>query len=168
MPKYLYCFLYKNVNIGRREEDYLEAIYEIVKRKGKARTTDLAEYLNVKPASVTEMLQKIAMKGLVNYKRYGGVTLTGKGEKVAIAVKERHITIKELLKYLQVPPEIAQKDACIMEHNLDPITIIQLKKFINFIKNCPKDSPLWLEHFKTYSKTGKFECKEECENLGKP
>jgi len=151
------------VDIGRREEDYLEAIYEIAERKGKARTTDLAEYLGIKPASVTEMLQKLAVKGLVNYSKYGGVTLSEKGKAVAQAVKERHITIMKLLKYLQVPPDIAQRDACIMEHNLSPITIIQLKKFINFIKNCPKNSPLWLEHFKKYSETGEFECNEECE-----
>ena len=157
------------MEIKRREEDYLEAIYEIMGRKGRARTTDLAERLGVKPASVTEMLQKLAAKGLINYRRYSGVTLSRKGEKLAQAVKERHITIMELLKYLQVPPEVAQRDACIMEHNLSPITIIQLKKFINFIKNCPKSSPLWLEHFKKYAETGEFDCQEECEkDLGKP
>jgi len=155
------------VDITRREEDYLEAIYEITKRKSKAGTMDLAEYLNVKPASVTEMLQKLRAKGLVYYKKYEGVYLTKEGKNLAHAVRERHETIRELLKYLQVPVEIAQKDACIMEHNLNPLTIIQLKKFIAFIKKCPKQGPLWLDHFKTYSKTGKFECieKGECEKI---
>ncbi|KAA0007083.1 MAG: metal-dependent transcriptional regulator [Thermoplasmata archaeon] len=151
------------MELKRREEDYLEAIYEISKRKGKARTTDLAEYLGIKPASVTEMLQKLAAKGLLEYHRYSGVVLSKKGEEVALSVRERHDTIRELLKYLQVPPDIAQRDACIMEHNLSPITIIQLKKFINFIKNCPKNAPIWLEHFKKYSETGEFDCSEECE-----
>lgn len=156
------------MGITRREEDYLEAIYEITKRKSKAGTIDLAEYLDVKPASITEMIQKLNAKGLVYYKRYDGVYLTKEGKNLARAVRERHETIRELLKYLQVPAEIAQKDACVMEHNLDPLTIIQLKKFITFIKNCPKQGPLWLDHFKIYSKTGKFECiekGEECEKI---
>jgi len=154
--------------LGRREEDYLEAIYEISKRNGRARTTYLAEYLGIKPASVTEMLQKLAQKRLIIYKPYKGVILSEEGKKIANAVRERHYTIRELLRYLLVPSDIAQRDACIMEHNLSPVTIIQLKKFINFIKNCPKNSPLWLEHFRKYSETGEFDCNEECENLGKP
>ncbi len=146
----------------RREEDYLEAIYNITKEKEHARTTDLANYLKIKPASVTEMIQKLSSKGLIDYKKYEGATLTGKGHEIGKAISESHRTIKELLKMLQIPERIADKDACTMEHDLDPLTILQLKKFVSFTKNCPKDIPQWIKHFKTYSKTGDFpsECKK--------
>ena len=147
--------------LGRREEDYLEAIYNIIREKGYARTTDIANRLGVTPSSVSEMLQKLDSKGLIEYRKYEGTILTRRGQKVAEAVKGRHDALLELLKILQVPESVADKDACTMEHNLDPITIIQLKKFINFVKNSPKGMPEWLEHFKIYSKTGRFpdECK---------
>jgi len=68
----------------------------------------------------------------------------------------------ELLKMLQIPEEIADRDACTMEHDLDEKTIEQIKKFVSFMKNCPKNIPLWMEHFKIYSERGDFpsECKE--------
>jgi Mn-dependent DtxR family transcriptional regulator len=49
-----------------------------------------------------------------------------------------------------------------MEHGLDPVTVIQIKKFVNFINNCPKGQPDWLNHFKHFSKTHQFpdKCKQ--------
>ena len=148
--------------ISRHEEDYLEAIYNIVDRKGYARTTDIAEALDVKPSSVTEMLQKLDSKCLIEYRKYEGAVLTKKGRKIGEAVKGRHDTLLALLKLLDVPEQIADKDACIMEHGLDPTTIIQLKKFIRFVKHCPNGTPECLKYFKEYSKTGNFpdECKK--------
>jgi len=152
----------EQVTLRRREEDYLKAIYNIISRKGYARTTDIAEELDIKPSSVSEMLQKLDSKGLIEYRKYEGAVLTEKGQKIGEAVKGRHDALLEFLRILQVPDEVADKDACIMEHGLNPVTIIQLKKFISFVKNCPKGMPQWLEHFKIYSETGEFpiECKK--------
>jgi len=127
----------------RREEDYLEAIYNMTKGKGYARTTDLADRLKI-------------TKGLVDYKKYEGVKLTEKGYDIGKAVSESHYAIMELLKMLQVPEAIADRDACTMEHDLDPLTIRQLKKFVGFTKDCPKEMPRWMEHFRVYSETGRF------------
>ncbi len=140
----------------RREEDYLEAIYNMTNGDENIRTTDLANHLKVKPASVTEMLQKLSSKGLIEYKKYGGVKLTKKGYDIGKAVSESHHAIMELLKMLQIPESIADRDACTMEHDLDPRTVSQLKKFVSFMKNCPKETPQWMEHFKKYSETGSF------------
>ncbi|MEA2054484.1 MAG: metal-dependent transcriptional regulator [Candidatus Thermoplasmatota archaeon] len=87
----------------RREKDYLEAIYNITKEKDYARTTDIAYYLKIKPASATEMLQKLASRGFIDYKKYEGATLTKDGYKIGKAVSERHSAILKLLKMLQVP-----------------------------------------------------------------
>ena len=147
--------------ITRREEDYLEAIYNLIKKKGYARTTSIAVELDIKPASVTEMLQKLDSKGYINYRKSEGAVLTKVGYKIGEAVRGRHEALLSLLKVLGVPEQMADKDACNMEHNLHPITIVQLKKFVSFVEHCPKGLPDWLACFREYSRTGKFpdECK---------
>jgi DtxR family Mn-dependent transcriptional regulator len=162
MPKFLLSKSFAIIMLTRKIEDYLEAILNIIEERGYAKTNYIATTLDVKPPSVTEMMKKLDEMGFVFYRKYGGVILTQKGEEIAKSVKGRHDTFLELLKLLQVPDSIADKDACTMEHDLDPKTIIQLKKFVSFVKNCPKVTPEWIEHFKIYSKTGKFpiECKK--------
>lgn len=121
--------------LSRKAEDYLEAIYVILKKKGYIRVNLIAKEMGVTAPSVCEMLMKLNEKGLVGYEKFGGVTLTKKGKEIAKAVKDRHDTIRRFLKMINVPEEIAEKDACTIEHHLDPKTIIQLKKFVDSIEN---------------------------------
>lgn len=73
-------------------EDYLKAVYELTRNEGRASTNGLAEYLNVAPASVTGMLQKLAgtKPPLVEYQKHRGVRLTAQGEKVALETIRHH------------------------------------------------------------------------------
>lgn len=73
-------------------EDYLKAIYELTRSEGRASTNALAEYLNVAPASVTGMLQKLAntQPALVEYQKHRGVLLTEQGERVALETIRHH------------------------------------------------------------------------------
>jgi len=148
--------------LSKKVEDYLEAIYVIYKRKGYARTTDIAYCLEVKPSTVTEMLRKLDSLGFIEYRKYEGAVLTKEGYNIGESVKGRHDALKNLLRFFQIPEDIADKDACTMEHGLNPATVIQIKKFVNFVNNSPKGKPNWLDHFKEYSETGDFpaECKE--------
>jgi len=77
-------------------EDYLKAIYEIEEDFGQVSTSLLAVHLNVKPASVTGMIQKLATEKprLVNYERHHGVTLTPAGRKIALEVIRHHRLIE--------------------------------------------------------------------------
>jgi len=149
------------MTVGRREEDYLETILNISGEKGVARVRDIAKKLEVSPPSVTEMLRKLDSKGLIRYRKYEGVVLTDDGKRIGEAIKGRHQALMEFLRLLDVPDPVADEDACIMEHGLNPITIIQLKKFIQFINDCPKGTPQWVEHFKEFSDTGQYP--EECD-----
>jgi DtxR family transcriptional regulator, Mn-dependent transcriptional regulator len=142
--------------LSKKVEDYLEAIYVIIKRKGYARTTDIADNLEVKPSTVTEMLNKLDSLGYIEYRKYEGAVLTDEGYKIGEAVKGRHDTLMSLLRFLCIPEDIADKDACLMEHGLDPVTVIQIKKFVKFVNKCPKGRPEWLEHFKIFSETGEW------------
>lgn len=63
------------------EENYLKTIYHLSKDMEIAVNTNaIADSLNTKAASVTDMLRKLAEKGLINYKKYQGVTLTENGK----------------------------------------------------------------------------------------
>ncbi len=144
--------------LGRRAEDYLEAIYELCGDRGYTRVKDIAEYLKVKPATVSEMLSKLSREGYVIYRKRLFVTLTEKGVEVAKEVRERRETLIKFLTALGVPKEIAERDACTIEHVLHEVTVEKLKMFVKFIENSPV-YPKWLEHFEKFCKTGKHPCR---------
>lgn len=76
--------------VQQSTEDYLKAIYQLALSESPVRTTTLADKRAVKPASVTNMVQKLADQGLVQYRKHQGVTLTPKGEKIALRVLRYH------------------------------------------------------------------------------
>ncbi|MCE9647876.1 MAG: metal-dependent transcriptional regulator [Chloroflexi bacterium] len=80
-------------------QDYLKHIYELNENGGSASTNDLAARLNIAPASVTGMLQKLAnaKPPLVIYKKHQGVTLTKNGEKAALEVIRHHRLLETFL-----------------------------------------------------------------------
>lgn len=142
-----------NEALSGRSEDYLRGLYEIIERKGYARIKDVARELGVQPSSAVEMMKKLDRKGLVAYEKYGGVTLTSKGEEIARAVRERHDTFKKFLEILLVPKDIVSKDAHVLEHRLDPKTILQFTRFVDFITSAPKHPKFvgrWMEQFRRY------------------
>ena len=141
-----------------RNEDYLEAIYTVQKRKGYAKVKDISIILGVGAPSVTEMFKKLSDEKLVNYEKYSGVTLTSRGKKIAIETRDKHNTIREFLLILGIDEDIADEDACRIEHAVNPETMARLTNFVSFVKQT-KDSPRWLDHFNYYHDTGKFiEC----------
>ena len=141
-----------------RNEDYLEAIEHIVRERGYARVKDVSETLNVGISSVTEMLQKMAGAGYVNYEKYGGVTLTKKGGGIARETRKKHLMLRELLIILGIDEKTADEDACRMEHILNRETLDRMTKFVGFVQKSEK-SPRWLDHFNYYYETGKYvEC----------
>ena len=72
------------------EENYLKAIYHLSLQSESVSTNQIAESLNTKAASVTDMLKKLADKELINYAKYQGVTLTAEGEKIALSIVRKH------------------------------------------------------------------------------
>ncbi len=144
----------KNKNkLTSNMEDYLEAIYDLIIEKGNATTGDISSRLNIKPASATEMVQKLDKLGFVKYERYKGIALTPKGEKIGKMVRKRHDILSNFLKLLGVDDDIADTDACKIEHDVDSATFDRLTKFVEFVQDAPHD-PKWLGHFEHYIKTG--------------
>jgi len=79
------------MNLSYTEENYLKAIYHIkMKSGGNAGTNAISESLLTAPASVTDMLKKLAEKNLVAYEKYKGVKLTEIGSKIATQLVRNH------------------------------------------------------------------------------
>ncbi len=117
-----------------RMEDYLEIIYELVQRKGYATLADVAEYLNVRPPSVTTMMRRLDQSGLLNYEKYRGIRLTEKGMDIAKVIHNRHSVLSEFLKVIGVSEKIANEDAESMEHHLHPQTMHRLIELMRVLK----------------------------------
>lgn len=153
----------------RTIEDYVELVYDIQEGKKRVHTNDIASALDINPASVTEIFQKLSAEGYVSYKKYSGIKLTDKGKKVALKTKKKHNTLKEFLMLLGIDKSIAEKDACEMEHILHKSTMDTIIKFVEVVKKC-EVTPFWLERLKKYVITGNLskcpnELYELCQSL---
>ncbi len=117
-----------------RMEDYLEIIYELVQHKGYATLADVAEYLNVRPPSVTTMMRRLDQSGLLNYEKCRGIQLTETGMDIAKIIHKRHSVLSEFLKMIGVSEKIANKDVESMEHHLHPQTMHRLTELMHILK----------------------------------
>ena len=141
------------INLSERQEDYLRGIRELVEEKWPTKIRDISTNLGVSPASATQMMRKLNEKKLVVYKKHGGVSLTPAGRNIAKAISLRHKTFRKFLEILLVPTHVAIKDAHILEHHLDPVTVIQFSRFVDFTTytdQSPGSAPRWEEMFKRY------------------
>jgi len=143
----------KPAKLSQSEQTYIETIYNLIAKHGYARFSDIAAELKVKPPSVTSMLQKLDEEKYVTYSPYKGVILTSKGSLLAKTLENRHYALKEFLIMIGVSEKKAEKDACEIEHKIDPDTSEKLTKFIEFVKSAPKVPP-FLQHFRQYCRTG--------------
>jgi DtxR family Mn-dependent transcriptional regulator len=117
------------------EQRYVETIHGLIQKHGYARAVDIATTLNVKPPSVTNMLQKLHEQELVVYTPYRGVVLTSKGRSLAKTLEKRHQTLRTFLIMVGVSEENAEKDACEIEHRISPETVERLTGFIEFMQS---------------------------------
>lgn len=78
-------------------QNYLKTIRELRGADGRATTCALARHLQIAPASVTNMMQRLAMDGLVEYTPYRGAALTETGEREASDVSHKHEIIERYL-----------------------------------------------------------------------
>jgi DtxR family Mn-dependent transcriptional regulator len=118
------------MQLTQSREDYLETIYELIEENTVARVKDIAARLNVRTPSVHGAIRELKKHGFVEQEPYGYVTLTATGTTEAKKVVKRHEMLRKFLLLLRVPPEIAERDACVMEHLLCPETYAAIELFI--------------------------------------
>ncbi len=98
-------------------EDYLKAIYTLAQRERPVTTTGLAAHVRVAPASVTNMIKRLARLRLVRHTPYHGVELTEAGEKVALEVIRHHRLLELYLsRHLGVSLDRVHGEADRLEH----------------------------------------------------
>jgi DtxR family Mn-dependent transcriptional regulator len=143
-------------------EDYLEAIFHIVKDKGAARPKDIAMRLKVNNSSVTGALKSLAAKKLVHYAPYDIVTLTEEGDVLARDVVRRHEALKDFfVKVLSVDPDVAELGACKMEHEVPRPILERFIQFAEYVELCPRGGTRFIEGFGYHCESG---CTlEECD-----
>ena len=102
------------------EDEYLETMYEFYEHDkfSRVRTGDLAERLNVSPASATEMIPRLSSKGFIDYERYKGAKLTEKGLEHGQMMKRRHRLAEVLLARIPFDGNM-HETACRLEHAID-------------------------------------------------
>ena len=121
--------MYPDKRNHQAEEDYLESILLISKRQESVHRIDVARDLGVSGAAVNKAVKSLMEKGYVA-EDGKHLSLTSKGEEYATSVFEKHCLIKEFLLSLGVSEQIAEEDACRMEHLLSKETVAAMKEKI--------------------------------------
>ena len=104
-------------------QDYLEQIHQLIEAKGYARAVDIAANLNVSPASVSAMIQRMDAEGFVIYEKYRGIILTEKGREIARHIIERHEVLTRLLRRVGIDEATIYNDVEGMEHHISSQTL---------------------------------------------
>jgi len=118
------------------EENYLKALLHLsaneIDNRGVG-TNQLATQLNVRPATVNNMLKKLKDKDLVDYEKYGKISLTKKGEELAIQVIRKHRLWETFLfTKLDFTWDEVHEVAEQLEHVQSEKLIEKLDKFLNY------------------------------------
>lgn len=116
-------------------ENYLETILLLQKNSTMVRSIDVARALGYSKPSVSRAMGILRNEGMLEMGENGALILTKEGSKKAKALLERHETITRfLMMTTDVSQEIAEQDACKMEHFLNEKTFKGIKKFIKEVE----------------------------------
>jgi DtxR family Mn-dependent transcriptional regulator len=127
----------------RSVEDYLKAIYDLSKDGNAVSTTEISRTLKVAPASVTEMLKKLAEKGYISHPLYHGTTLTSTGRRIAEKTVRKHRLLERFLHdVLKIDETKVHEEACEMEHALSDDAEESLCRFLRHPDRCPDDGKI--------------------------
>ena len=109
-------------------EDYLESILMIEEKKGVVHSVDIAEDRGFSKASVSVAMKKLRENGYIEMKHDGSLILLPPGREIAARIYERHKVLTDYFEFLGVDKEVAQKDACKIEHDLSEKTFLKFKE----------------------------------------
>ena len=130
--------------MSRSLEDYLKGIY-LLKRRKQYSNKNLAEYLNISPASVSEMIKKLSNE---NYLILEGrnINLTKKGSDIAVNIIRKHRVWEVfLVEKLGYDTDEIHEEAEVLEHVTSDKLLQKLEKFLFYPKECPHGSPIFYD-----------------------
>jgi DtxR family Mn-dependent transcriptional regulator len=125
------------------KENYIKAVFHLQQEQENVTTNALAEALQTKPASVTDMLKKLKTQKLLQYEKYRGVKLTAEGKKVAMQIIRKHRLWEFfLVEKLQFGWEEVHEIAEELEHISSKKLIDRLDAFLDFPRSDPHGDPI--------------------------
>lgn len=118
-------------------ENYLRAVYQLGRSGAGVRLTDLANIQGVRLPTARHAVDCLRDAGFVEQESYGLIMLTEQGRALGKQICERFdLTRRFLIEVLGVSEEVAEREACIMEHHLDDDTLDRLAAFVTHVTDC--------------------------------
>lgn len=111
-----------DIAIGKSAEDYLESMIILKEKNGYIRSVDIAGFLGVTKPSVSSAMKRLREEGYIEMNRSGFITVTEKGMEIADKIYTRHKKLTDFFIALGVNEEVAEDDACKIEHDLSDET----------------------------------------------
>ncbi len=111
-------------------EMYLETIFILKKKNEYVRSIDIANMMNFSKPSVSRAIKILKESGMITMDQKGYIDFTQEGEERAQEVYNKHITLTHFLIHIGVPKDIAEEDACRIEHIMSDETYECIKKFL--------------------------------------
>ena len=111
-------------------ENYLETILMLKAAKGNVRSIDVANELGYSKPSVSVAMKRLREKGQIVVEESGNIELTDAGRAIAEKIYERHTLLTTLLEEIGVSPEVAEEDACRVEHYISDETFARIKEHV--------------------------------------
>lgn len=118
-------------NIHDSEENYLEAIVVLERDLGVVRSIDVANHLELSRASVSNAIKKLEQEGRVTMEEDGSLLLSSSGRAIGEEIDLRHRTLKDWFLHVGVSPEVAENDACKVEHAISSETFACLRGYFD-------------------------------------
>ena len=125
--------LKENNKITEAMEDYIEMIYRKTKNDRYVTVKKLAEFLNVKPSSASKMANRLRSLNIINFEKYGKISLTESGKILGKYLLWRHNILKKFFKYLN-GYKYNLKQVEKIEHFIDNDTLINIERVLKKIR----------------------------------
>ncbi|BBM82976.1 metal-dependent transcriptional regulator [Candidatus Uabimicrobium amorphum] len=123
--------------------DYLKAIYILALDETPVSTSSLAKEMKVSNASASDMIRRLSKENYADHLPYKGVSLTTKGEKIALSLLRRHRLWEVFLKNtLKIPSENVHQYAELLEHVTDDSLEEYLDAFLGYPEKDPHGCPI--------------------------
>ena len=118
------------MHIQESGEMYLETILRLTSEQAHVRSIDIGEHMGFSKPSVSRAVGLLKNGGYIVIDRDGYITLTDLGKEVASKVYERHKLLTKFLTSLGVSDEVADSDACKIEHVISEESLDAIKRFV--------------------------------------
>ena len=136
------------------QEHYLRAIWELRSQRGYARLADLARSLDVTPATLSVGLRPLEARSLVAHDEHRLLLLTPAGDRVAREVHHRYMVLRSFLAdVLRVSGATAEREACLIEHDVSAATTERLVDFLKLLQEDREVGELFRARFAAFHRS---------------